>query len=169
MKDEQEARAWGRAQASLSVSHPSGEKPGHPSGQGECVLSEPETQDNTFPSQELGILMEGERKPVWNKESTGPKTSQRATAEGLGAEISPPPDNTALYKCIPTHPHLHTRDAHGPKSHLPSLSAFPGQRKWSETKFLEQPIETAHGPCPRITQSHSYCNHFKGVSLVLGT
>lgn len=100
--------------------------------------------------EELGILMEGEKKPVGNKESTGPRITQRATAEGLGAEISPPTDNTALYKYIPTHPHLHTRDAHGPESHLPSLSAFPGQRKWRKTKFVEEPTETAHGPCPRI-------------------
>lgn len=63
MKDEQEARAWRRAQPSLSVNHPSGKKPGHSSGQGECGLSELETQDNT-PSLELGFLMGGEKKRV---------------------------------------------------------------------------------------------------------
>lgn len=80
--------------------------------------------------------MEGERKPVWNKESTGPKISQRATAEGLGAEISPPPDNTALYNCIPTHPHLHTRDAHEPKSHLSASLPFQVRENRVKQSFL---------------------------------
>lgn len=39
----------------------SGEKPGHPSGLGECVLSEPETQDSAC-HRDLGFLMEGEQK-----------------------------------------------------------------------------------------------------------
>lgn len=128
MKDEQEARAWRRAQPSLSVNHPSGKKPGHSSGQGECGLSELETQDNT-PSLELGFLMGGEKKRVGKKESTDPKLSQVASAQGLGAESLLP---QAIQHSMNTFQHihiLHTRDAHGSRSHIPSLSAFPGRRK----------------------------------------
>lgn len=55
MKDEQEARAWGRAEPSLFIYHPSGENPGHPSGLGERALSEPETEDNTFHHKPYGF------------------------------------------------------------------------------------------------------------------